>query len=72
MSSGKPGQHKKSYDKGVRTVPAFVVAMAAWFIAAPARAHFRELIPSADIVSRTSGETVVLDVVSPTRSRVAR
>jgi hypothetical protein len=63
VSSGKPGQHNKSYDKGVGTVTAFVVAMAAWFIAAPARAHFQELIPSADIVSRTSGETIVLDVV---------
>ncbi len=42
----------------MRTVTAFVVAMAAWFIAAPARAHFQELIPSADIVSRISGEMV--------------
>ena len=58
MSSGKAGQHNRSYDKGTRTVTAFVVAMAAWFIAAPARAHFQELIPSADIVSRISGEMV--------------
>jgi cobalt/nickel transport protein len=41
----------------------FVVVTAAWLIAAPARAHFQELIPSADIVSRTIGETIVLDVV---------
>src|SRR5512144_2970613 len=57
-STGVPAQHNKSYDK-----LAFVVVMATSFIAAPARAHFQELIPSADIVSRTTGETILLDVV---------
>jgi hypothetical protein len=44
VSSGKAGQHNKSYDKDADTATAFLVAMAAWFIAAPARAHFQELM----------------------------
>jgi cobalt/nickel transport protein len=39
------------------------VVLAGSLIAAPAQAHFQELIPSADIVSGTTGETITLDMV---------
>jgi cobalt/nickel transport protein len=54
----KTGQHKKYYEKITPTA-----VLAGSLMAAPAQAHFQELIPSTDIVSDTTGKTITLDIV---------
>jgi cobalt/nickel transport protein len=58
------GHHNKYYEKSSpASQAARSVVLAGSLIAAPAQAHFQELIPSADIVSGTTGETITLDMV---------
>jgi cobalt/nickel transport protein len=54
----KTGQHKKYYEKITPTA-----VLAGSLMAAPAQAHFQELIPSTDIISDTTGKTITLDMV---------
>lgn len=53
-------RHNKSYDKYPPMGSAFVLF--GMLIAAPAQAHFQELIPSTDIVSEATGKTITLDI----------
>jgi cobalt/nickel transport protein len=58
---GRPStaQHNKNYDKyRVVTTGLFGLSL----IAAPAQAHFQELIPSTDLVSGATGKTITLDL----------
>lgn len=54
----KTGRHKNSYDKFPLASPLAGIVL----IAAPAQAHFQELIPSADIVSEATGKTITLEL----------
>jgi nickel transport protein len=61
---GETKRHNKNYDKFIFSIRrALAPALVGALIAAPAQAHFQELIPSADIVSETTGKTIMLDVV---------